>query len=186
MRNHSRCRPTGTFRKQEKRLYAFRFFHGILNGLANVHATIHRAQYCWVQRTSRRAWADQLGEADQIHQCMFGRAGNIGLSQCRQGEITLNIAERRRDASFGRQLHPSGDPVYAILPLDDAAVAPRDGRNRSALVAARFRGAADPRCSRPTGSGGLGVAYGAIALGYRPIARCVKRREEPNGRSPEP
>jgi hypothetical protein len=96
---------------------------------------------------------------------MFGRAGKIGLSQCRQGEITLNIAEHRRDASFGRQLHPSVDPVHALLPLDDAAVAPRDGRNRSALVAARFRGAADPRCSRPTGSGGLGVAYGAIALG---------------------
>ena len=76
--------------------------------------------------------------------------------------------------------------MHAILPLDDAAEAQRDGRNRSALVAARFRGAADPRCSRPTGSGGLGVAYGAIALGYRPIARCVKRREEPNGSSPEP
>ena len=64
--------------------------------------------------------------------------------------------------------------MLAVLRLDDAAVAPRDGRNRSALVAARFRAAAGPTCSRPTGSGGWGVAYGAIALGYRPTARCVK------------
>jgi hypothetical protein len=76
--------------------------------------------------------------------------------------------------------------VLAVRRLDDAVVAPRDGRNRSALIAARFRAAAGPTCSRPTGSGGWGVAYGAIALGCRPTARCVKLREETNARSPEP
>jgi len=59
MRNYSRRLLTGISRKKEKRLYAFRFFHGILNGVANIRATIHRAQYCWVQRTVWRAWADQ-------------------------------------------------------------------------------------------------------------------------------
>ena len=47
--------------------------------------------------------------------------------------FTFNVAERRRDASFGRQLHLPGDPVPAVLPVDDAAAAPRDGRNCSQL-----------------------------------------------------
>jgi hypothetical protein len=58
-------------------LRALRLFHGILNGLANVRATIHVAQYCWIQRTARRAWADQLSEADQIHGWIVGGAGKI-------------------------------------------------------------------------------------------------------------
>ena len=52
MGNYSRRRPAGIFRKKDKRLYALPLFHGILNGLANVRATIHVAQYCWVQRTA--------------------------------------------------------------------------------------------------------------------------------------
>jgi hypothetical protein len=77
MSNYSWDRPAGIFWKKDKRLYALPFFYGVLNGLANVRATVNIAQYYWVQRTARRTWPDQLSEADSIHAWIVGSADRI-------------------------------------------------------------------------------------------------------------
>ena len=64
MSNDSRRHPADIFRKKDERLYPFRVFDSVLHGLANICATIHIAQCCWVERTARRAWAEQPSESD--------------------------------------------------------------------------------------------------------------------------
>ena len=72
-----RVRPAGIFWKKDKRLYALPFFYGVLNGLANVRATVNIAQYYWVQRTVWRTWPDQLSEAGSIHAWIVASADRI-------------------------------------------------------------------------------------------------------------
>jgi len=86
MSNYSRRCPAGIFRKKNKRLYTLPFFDGILDRLANVRATIHVAQYCWVQRKGRGAWAYQLSEVDSIHAAIICPLN----SSCRERPITAH------------------------------------------------------------------------------------------------
>ena len=62
----------------------------------------------------------------------------------------MNNIERRPNDSRGPRPAPE-NPERAKLFSDDVAAVPPDARNQFAIAAPRFRGAAVPKCSKPTG-----------------------------------
>ena len=111
-------------------------------------------EYHGVVRVPRRVFQLLLPETPTPERCVEAyylqrtRFERIAERKLRR---LLNVAGRRRNARIGRRLPPPENPWLARLPLDDAAAVPRDARNQFAIAAPRFRGAAAPTCSTPTG-----------------------------------